>query len=94
MFDVNFNRILVFIDFTLNFNCIFWRYCYAVLAFVVDINIDSTAGIFEHVEIVRDAFNDIAAQGYLGVVTQGFCAFYSCYAAVWLLEFFGLTLRC
>lgn len=61
---------------------------------MVDINIDSTAGIFEHVEIVRDAFNDIAAQGYPGVVTQGFCAFYSRYAAVRPLESSGLTLRC
>lgn len=59
LFDVNFNRILVFIDFILNFNCIFWCYCYVVLVFVVDINIDSIVGIFEYVEIVRDVFNDI-----------------------------------
>ena len=62
LFDVNFNRIPVFIDFTPESQPYLSASPSRRSSVVVDINVDSTAGIFEHVEIVRDAFNDIAAQ--------------------------------
>ncbi|MNO09995.1 hypothetical protein D3C81_2335790 [compost metagenome] len=60
MLHVDFNRVPVFVDFTLNLHHILRGDGDAVPAFVVDIDIHGTGRVFEGIGVIGNTFDNIS----------------------------------